>query len=396
MGRKRENEPSETAPFQRVDWSSVDGGRELGAELLTFVGASLLLGTLFAFDVFVRAGSPTFGFWDVSRLDWLTMVAAAIVLAYGVVPAVRNADRVVGFARRYPREPLSLAALAWVVLLGVVGAIGPLVLAQPELDFSRARQPPAFTTVSMNFIVTCVGPVVENQCHGTLEHPLGTTRAGESMLVWLVYGARTAVQFAVVSTAIMAPIAIVVGTTTAYFGGRVEALATRVLELQEAIPTFIVYFLLVMFVGPTLFVLVAVYGLFNWSGMALQIRQAARSEKERPYIRAARSAGASPLSVIRRHLVPNTAETLVTQVTLMIPKLILVEALFSYLGLSGDQSFSWGQLIQRGLKWLGGSVDSLEGVWWVALLPTVAIALTVVALNVVGDGIQSAYEPRER
>jgi len=396
MGTNRETESPEPAPFQRVDWSSVDGGTELGPELLTFVGTSVVLGGLLAFDVFVRAGSPTVGFWDVSRLDWLTMGTACVVLAYGVVPAVRNADRLARFADRYPKDPLSLASLAWVLALLVVGAFGPLVFAQPELDFSQARQPPAFTSVSTNYIVTCVGPVVENQCQGTLQHPLGTTRAGESMVVWLVYGARTAVQFALVSTAIMAPIAIAVGTTTAYFGGRVDALATRVLELQEAVPTFIVYFLLVMFVGPTLFVLVAVYGLFNWSGMALQIRQAARSEKERPYVQAARGAGASPLSIIRRHVVPNTAETLVTQVTLMIPKLILVEALFSFLGLSGDQSFSWGQLIQRGLKWLGGSADSLEGMWWIAVLPTLLIVVTVVSLNVVGDGIQTAYEPRER
>lgn len=394
MGTSREDDPAEPPPFQRVDWSSVEGGFEPSPQSLALAVAAALLAGLFAFDIFVRAGQETFGFWDVSRMDWLTLATAAVVVSYVGVPAASEPDRVIRFLERYPRDPLSLGSLAFVVLVGLVGAVGPLALAQPELDLTRAGQPPAFTSVATKFLTTCVGPEVGERCYGTLDAPLGTTRGGESVLVWLVYGARTAVQFALVVTAISTPLAVLVGTATAYYGGRVDAVLTRLLEFQEAIPTFIVYFLLVLFVGPTLFVLVAVYGLFNWAGMALGIRQAARSEKQRPYVRAARSAGASPVAVVRHHLIPNTSETLVTHVTLLVPKLILIEALFSFIGLSGDQSFSWGQLIQRGLKWQGPS--QLEGLWWIGTLPAVAILLTVVALNVVGDGIQAAFEPRER
>ena len=162
----------------------------------------------------------------------------------------------------------------------------------------------------------------------------------------------------------------------------------------------IVYFLLVVASGPTLFTLVVAYGLFNWGDLARLVRSEALSIKQEGYVTAARSAGAGPLTVVRRHLVPNVSSTVVATLGMVIPKLILIEALFSFLGLSGDRSYFWGQLVQRGL--FEGSLDegtivdmgNLEGLWWIPVLPAVANSLSVLLFFLFGDALQSAVDPR--
>ncbi|PSQ15153.1 ABC transporter permease [Halobacteriales archaeon QS_8_69_26] len=407
------DDDSETLRFEDVDWDSY-GGRDLrpSAPTASFL---VLFGALVAFycyDVFVLpSGEPTIWIvanswtndviWDVTRVDWLSLFVGVLVVSFAVVPAVGEPAKVRKFRETYPKDPLSVVALVYVAGLALVGLVGPVLLDQPTLQFDQARQPPVYTSVASKYVTTCVGPVVDGHCQGTWATPLGTTMGGESILVWLVYGTRTALQFALISAVLMVPIATVVGTSAAYVGGRFDALVMRYVEVQDAVPTVIVYFLLVIFVGPTLFMLIVAYGLFNWSDMARLVRGEALSLKEEEFVSAARSAGAGPLTVVRRHLIPNLASTVVATLSMMVPKLILVEALFSFIGLSGDQSYSWGQLIQRGL--IDGSLDGttavdltgFEGLWWIPVLPALLISVTVLFFFVFGDALQTVVDPRE-
>lgn len=408
------DETDRDTSFTDVDWGSVNGSPFAGLRpsVATAVTEALLslLVVGFVFDRFVTPpGAPTLPFWDVTRVDWLTLAASAPVVGYGVVPAARNPDRVVTFLRRYPSRPLPVLGLGYVLVLFSVGLFGPVVLQPPELNLSLARQPPAFLSVHTSHVVECVGPVRGDYCHGTLRTPLGTTRAGESILVWTVYGARTALQFGLVSVAIMLPLATAVGALSAYYRGWIEAVLMRLADVQQAVPTFLVYFVMVVFVEPSLFVLIVAYGLFNWGGMAQVVYSTTLSEAQEHYVRVAESSGAGGLYTIRRHLLPNVSGTVLVEVTLLIPRLILLEVLFSFVGLGGDQSFSWGQLVQRGLRFdpsqvSGGFAVSLRGIgigdlgglWWITFVPIGAVVLTVFLSSVFGDAVQTTVESESR
>lgn len=408
----REDRPDPGAVrFEEIDWEAMEG-RDLRVSLRT--GSFLVLfGALVAFylyDVYVAtAGDPTVWItpnaltgeyiWVASQVDWLTLFLGAVVVAVGVVPALADPSKVRDAWRAYPKDPLSLAALVYVFALVVVGLFGPAFLDPPTLQFDQASQPPVLTEVPMKYINMCAGPTAGGACQGTWATPLGTTTAGESVLVWMVYGARTTLQFALISGVLMVPIATLVGATAAYFGGRYDAVLMRYVEVQNSVPTVVVYLLLVIFVGPTLFVLIVAYGLFNWGDMARLVRSETQSLAEEEFVTAAQSAGAGRLTVVRRHLIPNLSGTVVASLGMVIPKLVLIEALFSFLGLGGDQSYSWGQLVQRGL--LSGSLDgsaavdmsNFEGLWWIPILPAVAISLTVLAFFLVGDAVQTVLDP---
>jgi peptide/nickel transport system permease protein len=388
-----DGEPSSgSVTFTDVDLDGrVDDSVSVSAPVVAAIVGGLALSAFYLYDVYVVGGGATVATWDVSRMDWLTMATAVLVGSFVGVPAVRDPSMVWRVWDAYPKNAVSLAALGFVAVFTVVGLVGPALLKMPEIMFDQSRQPPVGTSVPMKHLVSCQGPVVGGHCQGTWAHPLGTTRGGESMLAWLTYGTRTSLQFGLITVAIMAPLAVAVGTTAGYAGGRVDDVLMSYVDIQGAVPAVIVYFFVVFFFGPTLFALVLVFGLFSWEEMARSVRAEVMSEKQEGYVMAAESAGASSYEVVRHHVLPNVSSTVVTSVSTAVPKLILIEALFSFIGLSGDKSYSWGQLIQRGLGFQGPS--QLESLWWIPVLPAAAITVTVLLLTLFGDALQTALDP---
>jgi len=374
--------------------------------------ATLLVGlaavvALFVYDAHLASG-PIYGEWEASRMDWLTMVAAVGAVAFVVVPAVRSPERVAAVWEEYPKTPVTVGSLVVVMVFLVTGAVAPALVAEPVVDLIGVQQPPAFMSVPTKFLFECVGEVSGGHCYGTMEYPLGTTEGGADVLDWTLYGARVAVQFALVTTAIMAPIAVVVGTTAGYFGGRVDDLLMGYVDVQAAVPAVVVYFILIIFTQPTLFALVVVFGLFSWEDLARSVRADVISEREEGYVLAARNAGAGPFTILRRHIVPNVSGTILTGITNVVPKLIMIEALFAFVGLAGAKSYSWGRLIYKALQsdnfgaGFGGGIPTgfgdpimLESLYWMAVVPAVAIGVTVLSLAVVGDALQRAIDPTE-
>jgi len=371
--------------------------------LTTFLAGLLAVGSFYAYDRYLATGLATVGKWDVSRMDWLTLLAAVGVVAFAVVPLVVDPGKVRRFWEDYPKDPISIASLVAVGVFAVVGVFGPVFTAVPDTALQVSRQPPVYTSVSGSVVPDCVGPVAGGHCHGTWKHPLGTTRAGESILEWSVYGARTAVQFAVVTLAIMAPVAVTAGALAGYYGGRVDDAIMTYVDAQSAIPAVVVYFFVVYFLSPSLFALVLVFGLFSWEEMARTVRTAVVNETNEGYVTAARNAGASDLAILRRHILPNVSATVITTVSTAVPKLILIEALFSFIKLGGAGSYSWGQLVRRGVTYgtagaTGGApmgaFDPLvfEASWWIAVVPALALTLVVLVLVFVGDAVQESVD----
>lgn len=393
-----------------IDDADLDGApglapslRRSPALLVLLVGLSLVAG-LFAYDRWILVGAPTYGEWDASAMDWLTMVAAVGAVAAVLVPAITRRDRTRELWSRYPKTPTSLTALAFVAAFVLTGTVAPVFVAEPEFEVMAIQQPPAFMSIATKFAPSCVGEVAGGHCHGTMQYPLGTTRGGENVLDWTLYGARVTLQFALVTVAIMTPIAVAVGTTAGYVGGRVDDALMGYVDLQSAVPAVVVYFLVIAVTTPTLFSLVLVFGLFSWEELARSVRAAVISEKEEGYVLAARNAGAGPFTIVRRHLLPNVSGTVLTGVTNAVPKLVMIEALFAFIGLAGPKSYSWGRLIYRGLQSnetqqdlpMGfGAPIFFESAYWIILSGALAIAVTVLALTVFGDALQRAVDPTD-
>jgi peptide/nickel transport system permease protein len=401
---------SEAETFETVDWDDLGGGGVFPPRsVLVFLAQVAVLVPWVVWD---HETVTEFGYtvaelrWHADALDWLTLFAGAVVVSFVVVPALQRPGRVRTLARRYPRDPASLGALVVVGLVATVGVVGPFLVSPPAFNFELRTQPPLGFSVQSTWTDDCLRPLAGgDRCGGTWAAPLGTTEDGHDVATWLVYGARAAVQIVLVTTTLVAPIAVAVGSVAGYLGGRYDAVLSRVIELQETVPTFIVYFLAVIFVGPTLFVLVLVYGLFDWGETAALVRAEARSIREQSYVRAARSAGASRLDVLRRHVVPNVGDAVLTSVSTLAPKLILIEALLSFLALSGARSNSWGRLIFRAIGpqsrtsgvslGVGQELLKFDSLWWIGTMPAVAIAVTVIATSVVGDALTSALDTRD-
>ena len=399
MAARDEADP---ATFETVDWDDIEPRRLPSGHDLLVAGGFLLVGGLFAYDHLfgptrgdlVNVGVPGGRIrWDPAGFDWLVLLSLCILFAVVVVPLAT--DR--ALARRYwrglRRDRFALAALVFLGVVTALATVGPLLFGRPHIDPAVRNNPPLFMTVDAAFVGECLGattgPATDPICHGSPRYPLGTDNLGRSMFRRLVMGARVSLLMALVASMLMVPVAAVVGTVAGYLGGRVDSLLMRYVDVQQTVPAVLVYLILVYLFTRSLFLVVLVFGLLSWGGLARMVRSAVLQRKQEPYVAAARAAGARPLAVVRRHLLPNAANTVVTAVTIQIPTLILAEAALAYLGIGERYSRSFGQLMNVGLTEL-----DFARVPWVATEAAVALALIALAFNLLGDALRDAMDPR--
>ena len=176
------------------------------------------------------------------------------------------------------------------------------------------------------------------------------------------------------------------GTVSAYAGGWVDEILMRYVDIQASFPTLVFYLLIIYTFGGGLWLLILLLGIFSWEGMARYVRSKALSVTEEEYIKAVKVSGASSFRVVRRHMVPNTASSIITDTTLLIPGFLLAEAQLSFLGLGDPTVASWGQLIAAGR-------DALAFAPWIVLAPGLMLFLTILAFNFVGDALLDALNP---
>lgn len=376
--------------FDRVDWRAIDAepSRRLSRRTATF-----LVGLLFVCAAFVYDHETTgphdalVGQWDPAQVEWLFVVSLLALACYLVWPLLADRDATRRRLAQLRESPPAIVGLGWLVAFFLVGLVGPAFVAKPELNVFFGYNPPALFSVDVGLVVRCAGEVANGRCHGSLRFPLGTTRGGKDLLALVVLGARVSLVVAMVTSMILVPLATAVGTTAAYLGGRVDEALFRYVDVQQTVPAFFVYIILLYLYGRSLFLFVLVYGLFNWGSVARLVRSAALSEVESPYVRAAESAGASDLQVLRRHVIPNVGDTALTAATLQIPTLILAEAAFSFLDLLDPHNISWGQLISE-------SIAYTVRFPWATMIPGVVLFVTALSFNVVGDALRDVLDPR--
>lgn len=217
-------------------------------------------------------------------------------------------------------------------------------------------------------------------------YPLGTDLLGRDVLSRLIYGTRISLTIGVLSMGIALLVGAAVGATAGFYGGWIDAVLMRLVDTMLSIPTMFLLLAVIAFVGPSIQIIMVVIGLTSWMGVARLVRAEILSLREREFVLAARVLGASSWRLITTHLLPNAMAPVLVSATLGVGGAILTESVLSYLGLGVQPPMpSWGNILNEGRVALGVA-------WWLTLSPGLCILVTVLAFNVLGDGIREWLE----
>ena len=219
------------------------------------------------------------------------------------------------------------------------------------------------------------------------EFLLGTDQLGRNVLAMLAYGARASLLVGVSSAAIGLAIGMVVGAAAGFFGGWVDTLLMRLVELFQTTPTFPLVIGIVAITDPSLTTIAMAIGVAAWPTVARLVRAQFRSLRESDFVMAARSLGYSRLRIIVQEILPNALPPVIVAASVMIANAILTEAGLSFLNMRDPNVVSWGAMI-------GDGREQLRNAWFLTALPGAAIALAVLSLNLVGDGLNEILNPR--
>lgn len=381
--------------FEDVDWSELGGiGLSRRGKAMLVFAAVFAVGVVYDV-VLVAEGEPTValgGFtWDVRRITWLFILTLAIGVFYGIWPVYQNQRLAAYYWRRFRQNRAAIVSAIYLAVIFVLGILGPIFIDPPSIEITNQYQPPVFTTVDANKPIQCAGEVVsqggKRVCQGTWAHPFGTTGEGKDILVLMVIGMRISMQVGLITMMLVITFGSLVGTTAAYFGGYVDEVLMRYVDFQGSLPTFFLFLILSYLFQPSLFLLVSLFGLLGWEGTARLVRSEALQRTEEEFVRAAQSAGASDSWVIRRHILPNVSNSVITNATLIIPGFILTEAALAFLGLTDPSVESWGKVISDGR-------GDLSSAWWISTIPGFFLFFTILAFNFIGDALRDALDPR--
>ena len=273
--------------------------------------------------------------------------------------------------RHFKKNKLAIGGLAVMIVLYLVTLLTPLIApydpaAQGDIITSRYLSPSA-------------------------EHWLGTDKFGRDILSRVLYGARISLSIGFVAVGISMTLGTLIGAVAGYFGGWVDSVLMRFTDMMLAFPRLVLLIVVIaVFESPSIWLVVVVLGLTGWMGTSRIVRGEVLSLREREFVQAARALGMGDLRIILRHVIPNTMAPVIVSATLGIGLTILTEASLSFLGLGVQPPTpSWGNMVADGR-------DALTEAWWIATFPGLAIVLTVVAFNLLGDGLRDALDPRLR
>lgn len=268
------------------------------------------------------------------------------------------------FRSRMLGNPRVTISLGWLVLIVLVSVLAPILA--PTDPFAIVGQP--FLPPGGAFL-------------------LGTDSLGRDVVAGLIHGARTTLLIAVLSTLAAVAFGTLVGALAGYYGGLVDDILMRLTEFFQTIPWFLFAIVLVAILSPSATNLVIAIAVVSWPPITRVVRAEVMSVKSREFVQAAVVAGQRDMGILFGQILPNTLSPLIVTGSLMIATAILIESALSFLGLGAPNQMSWGFMIGAGRSFL-------RDAWWLVTIPGLAILLTVLAINLIGEGLNDALNPR--
>ncbi len=220
--------------------------------------------------------------------------------------------------------------------------------------------------------------------------PFGTDGNGRDLLVRVMLGGQISIAVGVLASLVSLGIGVLYGATSGYIGGRVDNVMMRLIEILYSLPFVFLVVVLVVFFGRSFILIFLVIGAVEWLDMARIVRGQTLALKRREFIGAAQALGLTDWQIIRRHIIPNTIGPVIVFVTVVVPKVILLESFLSFLGLGVQAPLtSWGALISEG-------ANNIQSAPWLLIFPAIFFVLTLFSLNFAGDGLRDALDPKDR
>lgn len=268
--------------------------------------------------------------------------------------------------KQFRKNRLSVAGLFVILILSSVALLAPIIAPYDpmKIDVYNVLSPPSPS------------------------HPFGTDELGRDVLSRMIWGSRVSLKVGFIAVGIAILIGSLIGSVAGYYGKAVDAILMRFVDVMLAFPTFFLILAVIAIVEPGISTIMIVIGVTGWMDVARLVRAEFLSLKEREFIMAARTIGASDLRIIFRHILPNALSPVFVAATFGIAGAILIESSLSFLGLGVQPPEpSWGNILTSGK-------DNITVAWWLSLFPGLAILMTVLSYNLVGEGLRDALDPR--
>jgi len=289
------------------------------------------------------------------------------------------------FWRRFRQDRIAMASLGFIAFVVVLALAAPLVIKLLGLPGPNVENPNL-----TNAFGSPLGP--------SAAHPFGVDQLGEDVMSRVIYGTRVSLEVGILGTAIATLIGLAIGVTGGYYRGWVDTLLARLIDVVLSIPILLLGLGLGAacavrgcvkgVIQPGLGSIIFIIALANWTYVARIVRGLVLSLREREFVTASRSLGASNARIMFREILPNLVAPLIVYSSLLIPANILFEAALSFLGVGiRPPTASWGQMIAQ-------ATPVFTTAWWYMTFPGIALLLTVLAFNLLGDGLQDALNPR--
>jgi len=269
---------------------------------------------------------------------------------------------------QYKKNKLAVIGAMVIILLTVSAIFSPLISRHDpnEINLSEIYQPPS------------------------LAHPFGTDMNGRDVFARVLYGARISMSVGFISSGLAGLIGVLIGALAGFFGGKIDNILMRFVDLILCIPSFFLLLMVIAMLEPNIYNVMIVIAITSWPGLARMVRAEVLSIRERDFIQAAIALGIGRWRIIWRHIVPNVMAPVFVAITLGVAAAILIESELSFLGLGVQPPTpSWGNILAQGRT-------VMQFVWWMTLFPGLAIFLTVLGYNLVGEGLRDALDPRLR
>jgi peptide/nickel transport system permease protein len=274
--------------------------------------------------------------------------------------------------RKLTRNPPALLGALVLLIVTAAAAAAPWV----------APHDPAHQSLIRRFTPPVWAP------GGSSAYPLGTDQVGRDILSRMIHGARISLLVGVAAVVVSLLVGVTLGVVSGFLGGRVDTVIMTIVDITLSFPQLLLALAFVAALGPSLLTIIVVLGLTGWERYARVVRAEVLALREKDFIEAARAMGISTGRVLLRHVLPNTFSSVIVMSTLQVAQAILQEAALSFLGVGSGRAYpTWGQMIALGR-------DFVTVAWWLPTFPGLAILLTVLSINLVGDRLRDALDPR--